>query len=107
MSSIDFLDYFLVKERLVDMSYRENLQAVRKGDPIDKVICDFYLAKKMIYQHCKSASSLQDLITILSDLENSIPRTDMAFNKKEFEKAWNITINEVREKFSAYDPIDQ
>ena len=105
MSSIDFLDYFLVKERLVDLSYRENLQVAKNGDPIDKVISDLYLARKLIYQRCKSADSLENLDDILNALANEVPEIGLIFNKTEFDKAWKMTIAELKDKFNTHKDL--
>ena len=78
----------------------------RKGDEIDKMISDLYLARKLIYQHCKVATSLNDLENILMELERDIPELGLIFDAVEFGKAWKMTISELKTKFEISDSIN-
>jgi hypothetical protein len=100
MVKIDLLNYFLVKESLVDMNFRENFIAARQGDKVDQTISDMYLARKLIYQGCKMTASIATLEEVLLDLEKNIPEIGLIFDQEEFQNAWKLTIIELRQKFN-------
>jgi thymidylate kinase len=99
MAKINLLNYFLVKESLVDMNFRENLSCAKQGNQIDQAISDMYLARKMIYQACKGVADMDGLKSTLERLEGNIPQIGLIFDHDEFQNAWRLTIQELRQKF--------
>ena len=100
MTATDFLEYFLVKERLADLSYQENLSLAKSGNEDDQLVSDVYFARKLIFQRCKSVSSRDELFELLDYLNDHVHIPEGIFNKEEFTRAWQMTIKDIRSQFS-------